>query len=598
MIPSDIIFYMKKLQLAIKINMILAVIFSLCTFPINADISILALPISMAFTFFLYRYTFVQIIKKNSVQKISAIRRYFQYEPFVYITAFVLQRSGKTGFPYAFDLILSILWIFLLAFSVYFQIVLSDKKIHKTSEEWAKFIKEHPASKPEGSKRIAYEILEWADALLQAVFTIILLNIFLFQLYEIPSESMVPTFLIKDRVIVGKTLAGPKFPLSEVGLPYLQNYKRGDIVVFRNPHYGSDRKSEVKTFFSQFIYMCTLTLVKTNTDENGELKADPLVKRVTAVPGEQIYMLDGTLYARTRDSKDFEAVKEDYKYAAWNLNGLSGKMKSRIKQFPISQDQAEQTLYIEKSRRELDFYTVASECRSLANQFRQYASVAQKSGNNFSASERDLFAYSLFSNINSITTSLLTAENGSEWFEKFMTSWITENPACFEKGTMIGGDAYTDSNFRLNIMTKLIFGRILLRNADLIVREVPVGKWNEDEYRLECFAKAQYLSDYILNLDLRNLPVFPESDVDGTPNYIPEDCFFMMGDNRYNSLDMRHSYEQKFMALTKNDSMSITYYSSIDPQYVPKSRILGKASYRFWPVDRIGIPGSGARERR
>ena len=35
------------------------------------------------------------------------------------------------------------------------------------------------------------------------------------QLYEIPSESMVPTFLIKDRAAVSKIDCGPKFPLTD-----------------------------------------------------------------------------------------------------------------------------------------------------------------------------------------------------------------------------------------------------------------------------------------------------------------------------------------------------------------------------------------------
>ena len=106
---------------------------------------------------------------------------------------------------------------------------------------------------------------------------VLLVNIFIFQLYEIPSESMVPEFLIKDRVVVFKTPSGPKFPLSDVGLPAFRSYKRGDIVVFRNPHYETTRKSEVKTLFLR-LFMLTFTKVNLNVDEYGEMKADPLVK--------------------------------------------------------------------------------------------------------------------------------------------------------------------------------------------------------------------------------------------------------------------------------------------------------------------------------
>ena len=54
------------------------------------------------------------------------------------------------------------------------------------------------------------------------------------------------------------------FPLSNIGLPYLKSYDRGEIVVFRNPHYSNDRKSEVKTFVSQLVYMCSLTTKNIN----------------------------------------------------------------------------------------------------------------------------------------------------------------------------------------------------------------------------------------------------------------------------------------------------------------------------------------------
>ncbi|WP_296664063.1 S26 family signal peptidase, partial [Treponema sp. UBA753] len=64
-------------------------------------------------------------------------------------------------------------------------------------------------------------------------------------------------------------------------------------------------------------------------------------------------------------------------------------------------------------------------------------------------------------------------------------------------------------------------------------------------------------------MDLRNLPVFPANDANGNAQYIPENCYFMMGDNRYNSLDMRHSYEQTLVSVSKMDSMSVTYYTSL-----------------------------------
>ena len=251
---------MKNFNLTVKINIVVAMIFSLLCLSFRADVSLFSFPISVAFTVALYFVSYKELVLKQSIVHLNAIRRFFQYEPFVFITAFVIQRSGRSGFPVFFDAACSLVWVVLCVLSFRIQYLLADKRIGNVSGDWKLYRQEHPAVKSKGVKRIFIEILEWVDALLQAVFTIILLNIFLFQLYEIPYESMVPTFLIKDRVVVFKTFAGPKFPLSDFGLPYLTKYKRGDIVVFRNPHYGTERKNEIKTFFSQFVYMCSLTL--------------------------------------------------------------------------------------------------------------------------------------------------------------------------------------------------------------------------------------------------------------------------------------------------------------------------------------------------
>lgn len=532
------------------------------------------------------------MIVKLDVSHINAIRRFFQYEPFVYITAFVIQRSGKEGFPLFYDAICSLVWVAILVISFRIQYIISEKRIDSVCNEWKEYRAMHPVVKAKGTKRIVFEILEWVDALFQAVFTIILLNIFLFQLYEIPSESMVPTFLIKDRVIVFKTFAGPKFPLTDFGLPYMTKYKRGDIVVFRNPHYGTERKSEVKTFFSQFIYMCSLTLLKTNTDENGELKADPLVKRVCALPGEQIYMLDGTLYKRTKEDNDFKPVEKDAEWAAWDLNPLSEKTKSKIQQIPLNKRQAAECLEVERMRRELDLVSAKLECESLAKEFnRLYLSVPSKNEKQADSifTQKELMVYNLFSNINNETISLLTAEGGAQWFDSFINGWSMNQ---------VFADKYEECCFKLNVMCKLVFGRLVVRTANLISQGVSASEWGEDPVRTECFQKAQMLSDYVFEMDLRNLPVFPASNDDGSANYIPENCYFMMGDNRYNSLDMRHRYEQILEPLSKLDPMSVAYYTNIEPQWVNRNRMLGKACFRFWPLSRAGAPGIGMREIR
>ncbi|MBP3366021.1 MAG: signal peptidase I [Treponema sp.] len=584
---------MKKLSVTLQINLALAAVFSLLSISPRLDISLAAFPVAAVFCALLYYVSCVELLRKKSIARLGFVRHVFQYEPFVFITVFVIQRAGKKGFSAPFDFLCAFLWLALSVLAVMIQRSLSEKRIVLACDEWKAAYGALRANRPRGAKRVFIEILEWIDALLQAVFTIMLLNIFIFQLYEIPSESMVPTFLIKDRVVVVKTLSGPKFPLSEAGIPYLQKYRRGDIVVFRNPHYGSDRRNEVKTFFSQFLYMCSLTLLKTNTDEHGELKADPLVKRVTAVPGEQIYMLDGVLYARTKESGGFVPVKEDASWAAWNLAALPEKTRRKIQTIPLSAAQADSVLAVESRRRSLDLASAAQECGRLASEFSLLAQPKSAAGPAEDLfSPRDLFVYSLFSNINSETVTLLTAGGGAVWADRFLNSWHRDHPEILDGGFAFS-DPYQEASFRLNVMAKLLFGRLIVRNAQLLAGEVPVSQWKSDAARTRLLEEAGELCAYILEMDLRNLPVFPRSSPDGTPSFIPEHCYFMMGDNRYNSLDMRHSYTQSLVPVTQLDASSVLYYTNLEPQYVGRERILGKANFRFWPPSRIGIPKAG-----
>lgn len=624
---------MKNLKTLIHINTAGAALFSLLMLWMHADVSMLAFPVAAVFFFFLFRFSEIEIVRRESPARLSVVRRFFQYEPFVFITAFVLQRSGEYSLPYAFDLVCALLWVALTVCSMLIQHRIHEKRLARVCAAWKEYSETNTKKKPHGLRRVVYEALDWVDAIIQAVFTIILLNIFLFQLYEIPSESMVPTFLVKDRVLVFKTLSGPRFPLSEVGLPYIQDYDRGDIVVFRNPHYKNDHKSEVKSFLSQFVYMCTLTMVNTNTDENGELKADPLVKRITGLPGEQLMMVDGTLYTRTEGSSEFKPVPQDEKWAAWGLSGCKqafniDRNRMNVELFPVAgilkrevktadnrggeaylslkdavnyeNEKENETLQVESLRRNMDLESARLECDSLA---REFASLAR--GKNVSEKELEssrfndyLYVKALYAGLESLSDELLRADGGSQWFTRFMTSWYVDMPSVAglkNDGSvtgpcLAGGDLYTDSCFRLDVMTKLLAGRIICENARKVSAGISRNRRTSNKYADQQKETLRMVRDYIIRMNQRNMGIFPPNESNGTASYIPEDNFFMMGDNRYNSLDMRHRYRLIVEPLSTLDSFSVTYESNMEPQYVPKKSILGKAAYRFWPLDRMGRP--------
>jgi signal peptidase I len=114
----------------------------------------------------------------------------------------------------------------------------------------------------------------------------VLVKTFLVQPFYIPSESMLPTIEVNDRVMVNKLA-------YRFGVP-----QRGDIVVFLNPNLTDD---ELDESIPEAVIRSVLEAVGVRT--RGQ---DDLIKRVVAVGGETVTVSDG------RVEVDGEALDEAY----------------------------------------------------------------------------------------------------------------------------------------------------------------------------------------------------------------------------------------------------------------------------------------------
>ncbi len=582
---------MHILKIFILLDFVSAALFSVANVSFHADIAALAFFVSAAFNGILFYVVLAHLLKNQSRMGFVATKKLLQYQPFVHLISFILRRAGQNGTSRAFDAVSVALWILSFAFSLATLFYFSEKRVAKINPSWEEFSKK---KKRRGLAWLSFEILDWADALVQAVFMVLLFQIFFFQFYKIPSESMVPSLLISDRLMVSKITSGPKFPLSDIGVPQIKKYNRGDIVVFRNPHYESGRKAEVKSVVSELVYMLTFTMLNLNVDEKGEVKADPLVKRITGIPGEQLMMLDGILYSRTQSSPQFSPVAEDAQWAAYNLNELPKSLKEKVRDFPISGEGFSKMEELEARRNSLDVNSAKEECENLAKTFfslceRENQRLLRSDFENL-VSQSSLFIYNVFRENYTLTTKLLSSDEGCLWFNAFMTDWISSCDEKMREG-LFEGNLYDDSNFRLNLMAKILIGKFIVRNAQLIRAGISTSEFPRDEILSQCWREAEEIFNYTLYLDRRNMPVFPANAPDGSARYIPEGCYFMMGDNRFNSLDMRHSYDERLEKLCAADKFSVLYYTNIAPQYVIQSRILGTTVFRFWPKGRIGKVG-------
>lgn len=578
----------------ILLDFVSAALFSVTNISFHADIAALAFFVSAAFNGILFYVVFAHLLKHSSRAGFVAAKKLLQYQPFVHLIAFILRRAGQDGTSRAFDAVSVALWIASFVFSLATLFYFSEKRAANIHPSWAEFSKK---KKRRGIVWLCAEILDWVDALVQAVFMVLLFQIFFFQFYKIPSESMVPSLLIGDRLMVSKITSGPKFPLSDIGIPQMKTYKRGDIVVFRNPHYESGRKAEVKSVVSELAYMLTFTMLNLNVDEKGQVKADPLVKRIAGIPGEQLMMLDGVLYSRTESSPHFSPVAEDAEWAAYDLNELPESLKKKVRDFPISGEGFSKMERLEARRNALDVNSAKAECETVAKEFRALHGydVSDYAGADLEnvVSQSSLFVYTIFRDNYALATKLLSSAEGAAWFDAFMTDWISSCDENMRDG-LFGGNLYDDSNFRLNLMAKIVVGKLIVRNVQLIRAEVSSAEFQRDEIISHCLRDAEEIFNYTLYLDRRNMPVFPANAPDGSARYIPEGCYFMMGDNRFNSLDMRHSYDERLEKLCAADRFSVLYYTNMEPQYVGQNRILGTTIFRFWPkgrIGKVGLPG-------
>jgi signal peptidase I len=112
----------------------------------------------------------------------------------------------------------------------------------------------------------------------------LLIKTFLIQAFFIPSQSMVPTLLVGDRVLVNKLV----YDFGDV--------QRGDIVVFENPQLQEPDRGPLAAFWDWLT-------------EGLGFSSDPqkdFIKRVVALPGETIEITRGQVFI------DGERIQEPY----------------------------------------------------------------------------------------------------------------------------------------------------------------------------------------------------------------------------------------------------------------------------------------------
>ena len=454
-------------------------------------------------------------------------------------------------------------------------------------------------------KGFLFGALEWVDALGFAAILVIVINTFVFQLYEIPSESMVPAFLMKDRPFTGKFEAGPRVPLTDWRLPFLRLPRRGDIVTLANPRYPENQTVNLKKYLAQLVSMVTFTAV--NIDKylpDGSQKADPLVKRIVGVPGEKLMMVDDVLYSKRAGDARLEPVEADKAWASVDLWKQSPDKLARIQEKPIDERHRAVLSAWDATRKAADPAALAA---SIAASARAVGSAPPAAVDAFMkalekgrpdvyqvvSADRAAFEKAAgdasgnpiaAAGTRADDIALALSASSSALFRARLAEYAASRGASIP-----AANEYERGGRVLNLILKDNLLKRAARDAELVAGGADFYGLSKDS-ALIALSKQGVELDYYVNgqyaglYDERNFPEFPAGG-----DYLGPSQYFAMGDNRYNSLDFRYrtgSFSIK--PLDPADPSSVLYYSNIDPFPLDLRFIEGYALFRIWPPGRIG----------
>jgi signal peptidase I len=78
--------------------------------------------------------------------------------------------------------------------------------------------------------------VEYAKSFFPILFAVLILRSFLFEPFQIPTGSMIPTLNVGDYIVVNKFAYGLRLPVTGTKILSVSEPKRGDVMVFIPPH--------------------------------------------------------------------------------------------------------------------------------------------------------------------------------------------------------------------------------------------------------------------------------------------------------------------------------------------------------------------------
>ena len=97
------------------------------------------------------------------------------------------------------------------------------------------------------------KIVEWSISLYPVILLVLVLRSFIIEPFQIPSNSMMPTLLTGDFILVNKFVYGVRLPVTNTKIMNTGKPKYGDILVFRYPNYEKSKEKKGLDYIKRVI---------------------------------------------------------------------------------------------------------------------------------------------------------------------------------------------------------------------------------------------------------------------------------------------------------------------------------------------------------
>ncbi|MBR6466322.1 MAG: S26 family signal peptidase [Bacteroidales bacterium] len=184
-------------------------------------------------------------------------------------------------------------------------------------------------------------LLDWLDAGIFAVVAAMVIKIFWFEAFTIPSPSMEKTLFTGDYLFVSKVAYGPKIPQTPLSVPLVHNsifggesystliqnkyrrlkgfgkVKRYDIVVFSFPNGDTVLKQVPQADYYQMVRLNggdreAIVAAYGPMIVRPKDKKDNYVKRCVAIPGDTLQVIDGAVYVNRKKEPQRNTIQSSY----------------------------------------------------------------------------------------------------------------------------------------------------------------------------------------------------------------------------------------------------------------------------------------------